>query len=286
MDLRAHRTLATKGSWPRKMLVMTGLATLLAGGTVVSVASLADTTPAKEEVATTTVNVDSLYSAAAADEIPTDSASSLELQPQKTINGHASWYGPGFHGRKTANGERFDQNEMTAAHKTLPFGSLCRVVDEKTGKSLLVRINDRGPYIRGRMLDLSEAAARRLGIKGRGTGHIRLEIHTPKDCAPNMSFDIDGRATISRGFAVRVHRTNSFDEAIELQHRLSAAGVEKVLLTRTVVNDRVEYHVSVGLFSTERLCETLLAELADKYNDATVIRFDEGRPVEQRIASN
>src|SRR5687767_14940832 len=176
------------------MLIGFGLATLLAGGTVVSVASLADTAPAKADGTPATVNVDSLYTAMVADENVSDSSvSGIELQPQRTINGHASWYGPGFHGRKTANGGRSDQHEMTAAHKTLPFGSLCRVIDEKTGKSLLVRINDRGPYIRGRMLDLSEAAARRLGIKPRGTGSIRLEIHTPKESASNMSFDIEGR---------------------------------------------------------------------------------------------
>lgn len=270
------------------MLIGTGLATLLAGGTVVSVASLADTTPVKEEVApaTAAVNVDSLYTALAADETIQDSTSSVELQPQRILNGHASWYGPGFHGRKTANGERFDQNEMTAAHKSLPFGTLVRVIDEKSGNSLLVRINDRGPYIRGRLLDLSEAAARRLGIKGRGTGSVRLEIHTPNESAPNMSFDIEGRATISRGYAVRVSRTNSFDEAISLQHLLVSAGYDKVLLTRTKVDNRTEYQVTVGLFSTERLSETLLAEIADKHMSATLIRFDDGRPVEQTIAEN
>jgi rare lipoprotein A len=268
------------------MLIGTGLATLLAGGTVVSVASLADTTPATVEVATTTVNVDSLYTALAVDENVADTSTSIELEPQRKLNGHASWYGPGFHGRKTANGERFDQNEMTAAHKTLPFGSLVRVIDEKTGKSLLVRINDRGPYVRGRLLDLSEAAARRLGIKGRGTGDVRLEVHTPKECAPNMSFDIDGRATISRGYAVRVSRTNSFDEAINLQHKLTAAGVERVLLTRATVDGKTEYQVSVGLFSTERLAESLLAEMSGTYSSATLIRFDAGRPVEQTIAEN
>lgn len=76
----------------------------------------------------------------------------------------ASWYGPGFHGRTTASGERFNQYAMTAAHKTLPFGTLVRVTYK--GRSVTVRINDRGPFIRGRGLDLSKGAARRIGCAG------------------------------------------------------------------------------------------------------------------------
>ena len=76
----------------------------------------------------------------------------------------ASWYGPGFHGRRTANGERFNQWAMTAAHRHLPFGTLVRVTHK--GRSVTVRINDRGPFIRGRHLDLSKGAARRIGCAG------------------------------------------------------------------------------------------------------------------------
>ena len=79
-------------------------------------------------------------------------------------NATASWYGPGFHGRKTASGERFNQHAMTAAHKTLPFGTLVRVTHK--GRSVIVRINDRGPFVRGRTIDLSRAAAHRIGCKG------------------------------------------------------------------------------------------------------------------------
>jgi rare lipoprotein A len=82
--------------------------------------------------------------------------------------GVASWYGPGFHGKKTANGERFNTNDLTAAHKTLPFSSEVRVTNERTGKSVVVRINDRGPYAHGRVIDLSKAAAQAVGIEGVG----------------------------------------------------------------------------------------------------------------------
>lgn len=89
--------------------------------------------------------------------------------------GIASWYGPGFHGRTSASGERFDQNAMTAAHKTLPFGTRVKVIDQRTGKAVSVRINDRGPYHGKRIIDLSAAAASKLGMKQAGVGKVCLE---------------------------------------------------------------------------------------------------------------
>ena len=88
--------------------------------------------------------------------------------------GAASWYGPGFHNRLTANGERFDMNSMTAAHKTLPFGTFVLVKSEQTGKSVTVRINDRGPYVKGRIIDLSRAAAEHLGMHKSGVLKVAL----------------------------------------------------------------------------------------------------------------
>lgn len=89
--------------------------------------------------------------------------------------GKASWYGPYFHGRNTANGEIFDQSELTAAHRTLPFGSRVRVTDLDTGRSVQVTINDRGPYVDGRVIDLSRAAAKQLGIVRDGVSTVRIE---------------------------------------------------------------------------------------------------------------
>jgi len=99
---------------------------------------------------------------------------SLKVQTAKTTKkGIASWYGPGFHGRLTANGERFNSNAYTAAHKTLPFGTMVRVTNLSNGRSVLVRINDRGPFIRGREIDLSAQAARILDISG--VAPVKLE---------------------------------------------------------------------------------------------------------------
>jgi rare lipoprotein A len=87
-------------------------------------------------------------------------------------SGRASWYGPGFHGRRTASGETFNANALTAAHRTLPFGTRVRVMNKSTGRSVVVRINDRGPYAHGRVIDLSRASAQAIGISG--TGSVEL----------------------------------------------------------------------------------------------------------------
>lgn len=93
-----------------------------------------------------------------------------------TETGIASWYGPNFHGKSTANGEIFDQNELTAAHRTLQLPSLVRVTNLENGRSLIVRINDRGPFKRGRVIDLSKRAAELLGYRKQGTARVKIEI--------------------------------------------------------------------------------------------------------------
>jgi rare lipoprotein A len=92
----------------------------------------------------------------------------------KQMRGMASWYGPGFHGRQTANGERFNQHSLTAAHRSLPFGTKVRVTNANNGRSVVVRINDRGPFVGGRSIDLSAAAARAIGMSG--VAPVRIEI--------------------------------------------------------------------------------------------------------------
>ncbi|QIL81723.1 septal ring lytic transglycosylase RlpA family protein [Diaphorobacter sp. HDW4A] len=100
--------------------------------------------------------------------------------------GLASWYGGQFHGRLTANGERFDRDEMTAAHRTLPFGSRLCVRNLSTGKTVKVRINDRGPFAPGRVIDLSQAAAQELGIQGLGLKQVELwKLHKGSDACPD-----------------------------------------------------------------------------------------------------
>ncbi len=96
-------------------------------------------------------------------------------EPSGHQEGLASWYGPGFRGKKTANGERFNPKHLTAAHRTLPFGTKVRVVNLANDKDVIVRINDRGPFIRGRVIDLSKRAAQLIAMMGSGTARVRIE---------------------------------------------------------------------------------------------------------------
>ena len=90
--------------------------------------------------------------------------------------GLASWYGPGNQGRETASGQRFDEHQLTAAHRTLPFGSRVRVTNLRNGRSVVVKINDRGPWVYTRVIDLSEAAAERLGFRRHGLAPVRIRV--------------------------------------------------------------------------------------------------------------
>src|SRR5437660_10799976 len=97
--------------------------------------------------------------------------------------GVASWYGPGFHGNRTANGEIYDQYELTDAHRTLPLGTRVMVTNLSNGRAVQVRINDRGPFVGGRAIDLSYAAAHSIGMVGPGTVRVRIEVLGPATLA-------------------------------------------------------------------------------------------------------
>ncbi|MEE9162932.1 MAG: septal ring lytic transglycosylase RlpA family protein [Candidatus Neomarinimicrobiota bacterium] len=107
---------------------------------------------------------------------PAKRVPSIKVPPGTVLTGVASFYGPDFHGKLTANGEVYDMYGLTAAHRTLPLNTIIRVTNAANGKSLIVRINDRGPYIQGRMLDLSYGAALKLGFVSRGTTRVRVEV--------------------------------------------------------------------------------------------------------------
>lgn len=110
---------------------------------------------------------------------------SITQAPESQMSGYASWYGPGFHGKKTANGERYNQNKMTAAHKILPMNTWVKVTNLENDRSAIVRINDRGPYKKNRIIDLTRSAAEKLGFKEQGTARVSLKVlKYPKDFDP------------------------------------------------------------------------------------------------------
>lgn len=107
-------------------------------------------------------------------------------QEYKAI-GLASWYGQPFHGRRTASGERYDMNEMTCAHKSLPFGAMLKVTNLRNNKSVIVKVNDRGPFVRDRLIDLSRAAANQLAFVRAGTAKVCIEWINDPPNQPNLS---------------------------------------------------------------------------------------------------
>lgn len=111
--------------------------------------------------------------------------------PSPAVTGIASWYGQDFHGNRTANGEVYDMNGLTAAHRVLPMGTRVKVTNLLNNKSVLVRINDRGPAIRGRLIDVSKAAARSIGMVGLGLAPVRLEIVSQ----PGLQHSSTGQST-------------------------------------------------------------------------------------------
>jgi rare lipoprotein A len=109
------------------------------------------------------------------------------LTPSTIIGtGLASWYGAKHHGKRTASGEIFDQNKFTAAHRTLPWGSIVKVTNLENGKAVEVRINDRGPFTKGRIIDLSRAAARALGMVQSGVSPVRMELLSPGEISSDL----------------------------------------------------------------------------------------------------
>lgn len=102
--------------------------------------------------------------------------STQRTEPGTGVSGQASWYGANHHGKKTASGERFNQSALTAAHRTLPFGARVKVTNTLNNKSVVVRINDRGPYGKGRIIDLSRAAAKKINMINHGVAPVHLHV--------------------------------------------------------------------------------------------------------------
>lgn len=177
--------------------LMVALAWWLAGCTTLQAPAPGESPPSGTPAAKLRAAAPANAADGAADDVAPDAApgSALRLDDGLLERGAASWYGLKFHGRRTASGERFDMNDFTAAHRTLPFGTLVRVRSLVNGREVEVRINDRGPHVAGRIIDLSRAAAEALGMLGLGMKPVTLsvagqaqeppgqELQTPKPAA-------------------------------------------------------------------------------------------------------
>jgi rare lipoprotein A len=185
------------------------------------------------------------------------------VQPGDTETGIASWYGHPYHGRAAANGEIYDMEKMTAAHRTLPFNTWVRVYDLDNNKTTEVRIIDRGPFIDGRIIDLSHAAAREIEMIGPGVAKVRIEvIRPPANVTPAL-------------FAVQVGAFRSKDNAEDLRRRMADRYGSARLLERSE-NPGV-WRVLVGAEPTEDAAGELAARIRQdsvEKSSGFVVRID------------
>ncbi len=169
--------------------------------------------------------------------------------------GIASWYGPGFHGKRTANGEVYDMDAMTAAHKTLPFDLVVEVRNLDNGRSIRVRINDRGPFVRGRIIDLSREGAKQIGMLGPGTARVRIRVvERARPAERTGSFWVQ----------VGAFRDSANARALEARLRRHFPGVR-------IRSDEVWYRVGFGPFQKRSEADELVEKLDRRGHDALVV---------------
>jgi rare lipoprotein A len=201
---------------------------------------------------------------------PRKTAGSLPRRdtPERTLSGsyteegNASWYGAPFHGRRASNGEIYDMNKLTAAHRTMAFNTMVRVTNLTNGKSVMVRITDRGPFVENRIIDLSRAAAQEIESIGPGVVPVRLEV-------------VSGNDPFGGYFTVQVGAFKERGNAERLRDRLDAlyppATIEQVAL-----DDGMFYRVRVGRVSGEQAAQRFADDLKAKEGfHAMVIRLDD-----------
>jgi rare lipoprotein A len=176
--------------------------------------------------------------------------------------GNASWYGNPFHGRRASNGEVYDMNKLTAAHRTLPFETMVRVTNLNNGKSTTVRITDRGPFVEGRIIDLSQAAAREIESIGPGVVPVRVEVL--------------GNVDVTAGyFTVQVGAFRDHGNAERLRDRLSSS-YAPIFIQQYDSPEGKFYRLRVGKVSGEDAANELAAQLRSKEGFTTLVfRLDD-----------
>ena len=185
-----------------------------------------------------------------------------ELDPTYVEVGIASWYGPNFHGKPTANGEKFDMNKLTAAHRTLPLPSYVRVTNIFNGRSVVLRVNDRGPFASNRILDVSRRAAQLLGYKDKGVQEVRVELVNPdgsKVDRPKAEKRVADSSQNGELF-VQVGSFSSLGAAKKLLPKLKGLTAKAKVRKVKVGRDNV-YRVRVGPFTSYNKAQNALASV-------------------------
>ena len=187
-----------------------------------------------------------------------------------TEKGLASWYGEPYHGRRTASGEIYDMHEMTAAHRTMAFGTMVRVERRDTGADVKVRITDRGPFIKGRIIDLSFAAARKIGLDIDGVAPVKVTVIGFEEPPKRKVKEAKRAAEHPKGEVciwIQVGAFSSMDNAIGAERRLEEAGETAVVIEGPGGLNRVR----LGPFDREKDAEKALERIAPDWPDAKAV---------------
>ena len=174
--------------------------------------------------------------------------------------GVASWYGPGFHGRKTATGEIFDMYAMTAAHKTLPIPSYAQVTNLENNRSIIVRINDRGPFVRNREMDLSYGAAKILDMAQDGTGKIEIKTLSPSQALPQLQ---QLAATQEQEVYIQVGSFGSVKKAMKLKDKIAENNLPEPDIRSSTYKKSTLYKVQLGPIDSTATANKLNDQLAE-----------------------
>ena len=193
-------------------------------------------------------------------------------------SGVASWYGTKFHGERTSSGETYDMNAMTAAHKTLPLPTYVEVTNLENRKTVVVKVNDRGPFHDNRIIDLSYAAAIKLGITARGTGLVEVRAIDPAHYAVSNRQahreSVTNNTDSSLQFFIQVGAFADLIKAKNLQDRLALLGSTLVTIRETVVSGKTLYRVRIGPLGSIEYADQLVARLGGMGIDEYQIIID------------
>ncbi len=204
----------------------------------------------------------------------------LRYQPLRDYRGFkqrgvASWYGRKFHGRKTSNGEVYDMHGMSAAHKTLPMGVYVKVTHLESGREIVVRVNDRGPFVSGRIIDLSYGAAQKIGIVDSGTAKVRIQALGYRDDKQlgKTSGSVSG-SYAPGSFAVQIGAFSSVESASQLAGKMRNS-YGKATVSSVLTNGQQIHRVRVGHYSTLAQAEVAAKNFVIKgFSGSYVIAFD------------
>ncbi len=189
--------------------------------------------------------------------------------------GIASWYGTKFHGRRTSSGESYDMYAMTAAHRTLPIPTYVQVTNLRNGRKIIVRVNDRGPFHQNRIIDLSYAGAKKLGIAAKGTGLVEVRAIDPR--VPNeepVKLRTASRSSDSSNFYLQVGAFAELTNAERLKLQLAAMGESLVRISQAVVSGQTFYRVRIGPIMSVEAADSLVDTLAELGIDNPHFVFD------------